>query len=185
MVPSNDSPGALTRAQFRMFTIALVIIILDQVVKRVVVNAMKMGESIDVIGSFVRLTRTANTGAAFGLFRGGTTWFIAISLIAAIVIVVLSRRIVQSRPSERLAFGLILGGALGNLVDRIARGGAVVDFIDIGGPAYRWPAFNVADSAITIGVTLLAVSIVFLRNPVENSDPVDSPDPDADAGDGR
>lgn len=183
MVPSIARPGALTRAQLRMFTTALVIIILDQVVKRVVVNAMKMGESIEVIGSFVRLTRTANTGAAFGLFRGGTTWFIAISLIAAVVIIALSRRIVQSRPSERLAFGLILGGAVGNLIDRIARDGAVVDFIDIGGPAYRWPAFNVADSAITVGVTLLAVSIVFLRSPDENS--ADSPDSDADSGDGR
>ena len=60
-----------------------------------------------------------------------------------------------------------------------------MDFIDIGGPAYRWPAFNVADSAITIGVTLLAVSIVFLRSPGENSDPADSPEPDPDAGDGR
>jgi len=161
MGPSNNSRDAISRAQFWLFSIALVITAMDQVVKRMVVNAMEMGQSIDVVGSFVRLTRTSNTGGAFGMLRGRGNWFIVVSIVAALAIAVLSRQIVRGgRRVERLAFGLILGGALGNLIDRI-RLGAVIDFLDIGGSGYRWPAFNVADSAITIGVTLLAISLVF------------------------
>jgi signal peptidase II len=147
------------------FSTALVIAALDQVVKRVVVHAMQMGQSIDVVGSVVRLTRTSNTGGAFGLLRGRGNWFIAVSFIAALAIAVLARFLVRVRRVERLAFSMILGGAVGNLIDRI-RIGSVVDFIDIGGSGYRWPAFNVADSAITIGVTLLAINLVFLGGAV-------------------
>jgi signal peptidase II len=144
---------------------------MDQVVKRVVVDAMEMGQSIDVVGSCVRLTRTSNTGGAFGLLRGRGNWFIVVSIIAALAIAALSRQIVRGgRRIERLAFGLILGGALGNLIDRI-RLGAVIDFIDIGGSGYRWPAFNVADSAITIGVTLLAISLVFFGGTAGGREP--------------
>jgi signal peptidase II len=144
-----------------LFSTALVITALDQVVKGVVVRAMEMHQSIDVVGSFIRLTRTSNTGGAFGLLRGRGNWFVAVSIAAALAIVALSRQIARgARGIERLAFGLILGGAVGNLIDRV-RIGSVTDFIDIGGSAYRWPAFNVADSAITIGVTLLAISLVF------------------------
>jgi signal peptidase II len=160
MDPSGNSRGALSRAQLWLFSTALVVAALDQVVKRVVVNAMQLGQSIDVVGSIVRLTRTSNTGGAFGLLRGRGNWFIVVSFVAALAIAALSRQIVRGRRIERLAFGLIMGGAVGNLIDRI-RLGSVVDFIDIGGSGYRWPAFNVADSAITIGVTLLAVSLVF------------------------
>lgn len=162
MDPSGSSRGFVTRAQALLLATALVITVLDQVVKRVVVNVLRMGESVDVAGAFVRLTRTSNTGAAFGLFRGRSNWFIAISLIASVIIVALSRKIVEAGRVERVAFSLILGGTVGNLIDRI-RLGAVVDFIDVGAGGFRWPAFNVADSAITIGVTLLAVSILFLN----------------------
>ena len=143
------------------FSTALVIAALDQAVKGGVVRTMEMGQSIDVVGSFVRLTRTSNTGGAFGLLRGRGNWFIVISLVAALAIVVLARQIARGRRVERIAFSLILGGAVGNLIDRI-RLGAVIDFINIGGSGYRWPFFNVADSAITIGVTLLAISLIFL-----------------------
>jgi signal peptidase II len=188
MVHVGNSPGALSRAQLRLFSTALVITLLDQVVKRVVVNVLRVGEPVNVIGSFVRFTRTANTGGAFGLFRGHGTRFAVVSLVASAVIVVLSRQIARARRIEQLAFGLILGGAVGNLIDRI-RLGAVVDFIDIGGSAYRWPAFNVADSAITIGVTLLAVSLVFMRAPEPNGEPgpggTAGGEPEAGAGVGQ
>jgi signal peptidase II len=161
MEPSSDSGGAV-RAQVALLTSALGITVLDQAVKRAVVATMNLGESVDVIGTFVRLTRTSNTGGAFGLLRGRGSWFIMVSILAAAAIVALSRRLAASPRIERIAFSLILGGAVGNLIDRI-RLGAVVDFVDIGGSAYRWPAFNVADSCITIGVTLLAVSLVLLR----------------------
>jgi len=160
------------------FLTALVITALDQVVKRVVVHAMEMGQSIDVVGSVVRLTRTSNTGGAFGLLRGRGNWFIAVSFVAALAIAVLAKHLAKVRRVERLAFSLILGGAVGNLIDRI-RIGAVVDFIDVGGSGYRWPAFNVADSAITIGVTLLAISLVFLGGAAGGSEA------EPDVGDGQ
>lgn len=144
-----------------LLLLAAVIIAADQVVKLIVVNTMRMGSSIDVLGSVVRLTRTANTGAAFGLFRGGSTWFVWISAIASLAIIAFSREIAKMRFWERTAFGLVLGGAVGNLVDRI-RLGAVVDFLDVGFGTLRWPSFNVADSAITIGVVILAIHLVFL-----------------------
>jgi signal peptidase II len=143
-----------------LFSTALLITALDQVVKRVVVNTIQFGQSIDVVGSFVRLTRTSNTGGAFGLLRGRGNWFIVVSVLAALTIAALSRQIARGRRLERIAFSLILGGALGNLIDRLHLG-SVVDFVDIGGSAYRFPAFNVADSSITIGVTLLAIGLIF------------------------
>ena len=146
-----------------LLLLGVLIVAADQLVKLLVVSAMRMGHSIDVIGSVVRLTRTANTGAAFGLFRGGSTWFVWISAAASIAIIAFSREIAKMRFWERTAFGLVLGGAVGNLVDRI-RLGAVVDFIDIGFGAVRWPSFNVADSAITVGVVILAIHLVFLSN---------------------
>lgn len=178
MGPSGYNRGALSRAQLWLFSTALVITALDQVVKRVVVDAMEMGQAIDVVGSVVRLTRTSNTGGAFGLLRGRGNWFIVVSFVAALAIAALSRQIARGRRVERLAFGLILGGAVGNLIDRV-RLGAVIDFIDIGGSGYRWPAFNVADSAITIGVTLLAVSLVFFGGAC------DGREPESDVGDGQ
>lgn len=185
MEPSSDSRRAAGRAQFAMLASALGLTVLDQAVKRAVVSTMSLGESVEVIGSIVRLTRTSNTGGAFGLLRGRSSWFIVVSILAAAGIAAFSRRLARAPGIERIAFTLILGGALGNLIDRI-RTGAVVDFIDIGGSAYRWPAFNVADSCITIGVTLLAISLVFLRSaPHELRGTPPESGAETDAGDGR
>jgi len=140
---------------------AFIIVLADQVVKKVVTTVMELGESVDFLGSLVRFTRTANTGAAFGLMRGRSLIFIIVSAVASIAIAVSHRQIARLRPLEQVAFGLIMGGALGNLIDRV-RLGAVVDFINIGIGDLRWPYFNVADSAITIGVTVLAFHILFL-----------------------
>jgi signal peptidase II len=195
MVPSkgsNENPGddvrAVTRSQLSLLSTALVITALDQVVKRVVVNTMELGQSIDVVGSVVRLTRTSNTGGAFGLLRGQGSWFVVVSAVAALAIAVMSRQIARGRRIERIAFGLILGGAVGNLIDRI-RLGSVIDFIDVGGSAYRWPAFNVADSGITIGVTLLAITLIFLSGTQNGREPAanhhNDDEPRTDAGEGR
>lgn len=143
-----------------MFLIAGVIVVLDQIIKAIVVHSMQMGSSINILGSVVRLTRTENSGAAFGLFKDGRIAFIIVSAIASLAIIVLRREIAKMRSREQMSFGLILGGAVGNLVDRV-RVGAVVDFLDIGVGSVRWPAFNVADSAITIGVSILAFYLIF------------------------
>lgn len=143
-----------------MFVTALCVTVADQVVKKVVTMVMDLGESVDFLGSIVRFTRMANTGAAFGMMKGRSLVFIVISAAASIAIIAFHREITKMRSLERLAFGLILGGAVGNLIDRV-RVGAVVDFIDIGAGSLRWPAFNVADSAITIGVVILAFHLLF------------------------
>ncbi|MBD3366770.1 MAG: signal peptidase II [Candidatus Eisenbacteria bacterium] len=148
-------------ANLRLFATALIIVVSDQMVKRVVVDVLGMGEIRNVWGTFLRLTRTENTGAAFGIFRGQSTWFIVISALAAAAIIFFRREIARMQAMHQLAFGLILGGALGNLIDRV-RIGAVIDYLDIGVGTTRWPAFNIADSAITIGVVLLAVHLVFM-----------------------
>lgn len=156
-----------------MLSTALVIIVLDQVVKRAVVSSLRLGASIDLIGSFARLTRTSNTGAAFGMLRGRGPLFIAISALASAAIVLFSREIAKMRRAEQVAFGLVLGGAVGNLIDRV-RIGAVVDFIDLGIGTARFAAFNVADSAITIGVIILAFHLIFM--PRRDPEPVGQAD---------
>jgi len=170
MERSTDNEAGGLGTHLRLFATALVIVVSDQMVKRVVVDVLGMGETRNVWGTFFRLTRTENTGAAFGIFRGQSTWFIIISALAAIAIVFFRKEIARMRPLHQSAFGLILGGAVGNLIDRI-RLGAVVDYLDLGFGATRWPAFNIADSAITIGVVLLAVHLVFMSDRRESESP--------------
>jgi len=157
-----------------MFATALAVLVADQIVKRVVATFLTVGDPVNVLGSFARFTRIENTGAAFGVLKGRGVWFIAVSAAASIAIAVLSREIAKMRRGEQIAFGLILGGALGNLLDRV-RLGAVVDFIDIGVNDVRWPSFNVADSGITIGVTLLAIYLLFLSRPGQIGTPSEGP----------
>ena len=164
--PSSPSVSGLAAGVRRLFVTAVSITVLDQVVKKVVTTVMELGESADFIGSVVRFTRTSNTGAAFGMLRGRALLFIIISSAAAFAISAFCRQIARQRVWEQMAFGLILGGAVGNLIDRI-RLGAVVDFINIGIGDLRWPYFNVADSAITIGVAILAFHLLFRSNPAE------------------
>jgi signal peptidase II len=161
MERSIDSPMVCRGAVVRLFATALFIVAADQLVKGVVVSVLESVRSIDFLGSVVRFTRTTNTGAAFGLLRGQGPWFIVVSAAASLAIILFRREIAKLRRWDQIAFGLILGGAVGNLIDRI-RLGAVIDFIDIGIRHLRWPSFNVADSAITIGVVLLAYGFILL-----------------------
>jgi len=140
--------------------VAVATVILDQVTKAAVVGGMGIGERSPVFGTFLRLThiRNSDSGAVFGMMRGASTYFTVFSIIAAAVLVVVL--IVAKRASTlvRVSLGMVLGGAVGNLIDRL-RFGAVVDFLDVGiSESVRWPCFNVADSAITVGVFLLILS---------------------------
>ena len=142
--------------------ITAAVIALDQLTKQLVVRSFKLHESVPVIPGFFDLTYVRNPGAAFGFLAGAqgmwrSIFFITVSMVALAVILALVR---QSR--ERLpliALALIGGGAVGNLVDRV-RFGEVVDFIDWYYRTYHWPTFNIADSAITIGVGLLAIDML-------------------------
>ena len=128
---------------------------IDQASKLFVVTSFAPGESVAVLGPLLHLTYVQNTGAAFGLLKGQQTLFIALTIG---VIAWLMWELFLKRPEARGVvwdYALILGGALGNLLDRI-RLGYVVDFIDL----RVWPVFNIGDSAITIGVSWLLLRLV-------------------------
>lgn len=139
-----------------LILVASTVIMLDQLTKAVIIHYLSLHQSIEVIGGFFNITHIRNPGAAFGIFRGSNEIFRTLFLtgisIAALVVIFFVYRGVKDTAS-RIAFSLIAGGAAGNLVDRI-RFGEVIDFLDFYAGSYHWPAFNVADSAITAGVFL-------------------------------
>ena len=128
---------------------------LDQLSKYLVRANLSLGDSWPDEG-FVRLTHGTNTGSAFGLFPNQTAILIVASIVAIGFIVYFYKTHAMPRPLLRLAIGMLLGGAIGNLIDRL-RVGAVVDFIDVG----WWPIFNLADSSIVVGMFLL-VAVLYL-----------------------
>lgn len=134
-------------------------LVLDQLTKAWVRGEMELHTAIPVLGDFVRLRFVKNAGAAFGLFQGSRLLFIAISLasVAMVMYLILSGRY-RFRGSH-VAFGLVMGGAIGNMVDRFVIP-EVIDFIDIGIGLHRWPTFNVADIGVTLGVLYLAASFL-------------------------
>lgn len=156
------------KPQHKLFVVLTAgVLFLDQLSKAVVSSALRMYEVRPIIHGLLNLTRIHNTGAAFGLLSGQvsparTFFFLAVSVLAMGVVVWMLLRLPEGQKMEQVALSLIFAGALGNVVDRI-RLGEVVDFIDIYYHSYHWPAFNVADSAISIGVILLLFRLVFVR----------------------
>lgn len=138
----------LRRSSPRILIVALFVVVCDQASKALVVAQMYLGERIEIF-SLLSLERTSNSGIAFGL-AGHVPSLVLILVAAAIVVVLLLLGTQMKWRGSSIAIGLILGGALGNLLDRIFRG-SVVDFIDLP----HWPTFNLADVAITVGVVLL------------------------------
>ncbi len=133
--------------------IAVTIVGLDQFSKWLVVRSIRPEETHVVISGFFSLVNWRNTGAAWGIFRDYNLVLTAISLLTVLALYLFRHSFQLSRPGPRLALGLIAGGIIGNLVDRI-RVGSVIDFLSFYVGEYHWPAFNVADSAICIGVGL-------------------------------
>jgi signal peptidase II len=138
-----------------LLSLAAVVLALDLVTKLVVVATIEPGEDIRVLGGALYLTNLRNTGAAFSFAQGATVLFSLIAVVAAVVIVRTARRLRST--GWAVALGLVLGGAVGNLIDRVFRDpgflrGGVVDFFSVFGPDGRvFPVFNVADSAIVCG----------------------------------
>lgn len=139
--------------------IAAAAAVIDQITKTAVAERLYLTESIEVIRGLFNLVHYRNPGAAFSILASGgtlrTVFLIGTSLAALIVIGFLARQ--ASGLLQTIALGLIAGGAIGNLIDRM-RFGYVVDFLDFHMGAYHWPAFNAADSAITVGVVLAAIA---------------------------
>jgi signal peptidase II len=142
------------RAALLAGALCLFVLALDQTSKAVVEERIAIGEKVDLLGP-VKLTLAHNEGVAFGLAGGGGALLVAVTLAALGFVVCLFAR-EPARPWMWVATGLLAGGAIGNLVDRI-RADAVTDFIDL--PS--WPAFNLADAAITVGVIVLI--LIYLR----------------------
>ena len=138
--------------------IVLSVVFLDQITKQLIIKYLSSSDSLEVF-PFLHIVSVRNTGAAFGAFRGfGSGIFIAISVVAiGFVINLIIRRAYNS-----FGLSLVLGGAIGNLIDRIFYG-KVVDFVDFHVGAFHWPAFNVADSALTVGITIIILTSLFKK----------------------
>ena len=159
--------------------VAAAVVVLDQMTKRIAEDRLERSgvRSVPVpgVGDFLRLTYVENRGAAFGLLQDQTAFFVLVGVIVIGVIAASYRYLPRSGFRLQLALGLQLGGAIGNLIDRV-RQGYVVDFVDFGYHSNWWPVFNVADSAIVIGVFLLALGALF---PGIDGQPEAAPAPDA------
>ena len=157
--------------KLRVFVISLVIVLpLDQATKQWIVEKIHYADRIEIIPGLFDLTHVRNAGGAFSFFADGPheqrmIFFIGTTLIAIVLLLVFYRNLESEEVLPATALGVVLGGALGNLTDRL-RYGEVVDFLDVhlwGG--YTWPTFNVADSALVCGVGLLLIQIGLDRKP--------------------
>ena len=137
--------------------VAVVVFVLDRITKIAVEANLAVGRSVDVIGEWVRISHVTNSGAAFGLLPERTTLLSILSVVAVFAIVYYYRRLAANSLLVSATLGMQLGGAIGNLVDRVGQG-YVVDFVDVGIPGgVRFWSFNVADSSIVVGIIAVTV----------------------------
>ncbi|MDD5382390.1 MAG: signal peptidase II [Candidatus Margulisbacteria bacterium] len=148
------------------YFIVLLIVVLDQYFKYLVHKLMFLGQSIPLLGEVIKLTYVRNTGAAFSTFIGFSPYLIAVGIIVALGVIYFHYRLPAKALFLQTALALVLGGSLGNLLDRIFRS-YVVDYLDI----TIWPVFNFADVMINVGVILIAVKL-FLKEEKDVSNPV-------------
>jgi signal peptidase II len=146
------------RSAWRWFVLAAVVLLADQATKAMVLARFVLGERLELTG-FFNMVLVYNKGAAFSLFSNAPGWQTPLLIGFALVAIGIVGTLLVRSPGRRLlcsGLALILGGALGNLIDRL-RYGQVVDFLDFHAAGWHWPAFNVADSAITVGAALLII----------------------------
>jgi signal peptidase II len=146
-----------------------VIVLCDQVTKLYIDAVMWPHQSITVIENYFDITYVRNPGGAFGLFAQANRGMVrplllGLSAVAAVIIIMIYQSTPPDRILVRLAFSLIMGGAIGNLIDRL-RFDEVIDFLDVHWAHYHWPAFNIADAAITVGVAILCWELLFGKAP--------------------
>jgi len=164
--------------KYRILLVSAAVLLVDQLSKWLIQSSMELHASLQVLGNFFRLTFVENPGMAFGLQLGNNRFFTVFAILASIVMAYYLLQLPMEQRLARLALALVLGGALGNLLDRLLRG-KVVDFFDFeffdlhlpsfqllsfrfpGYDLERWPVFNVADIAVTIGMVLLLIVILF------------------------
>jgi len=157
------------RKYLRLVLISGAVIVTDQITKAYILNALPLFDSIPVIPGLFSITHIHNPGGAFGLLADQASWirkgvFLILSSAAAVIVLYFHHRTPKTHPWLAAGLALIFGGAVGNLIDRF-RFGKVVDFLDFYIGTAHWPAFNVADSAITIGVGIFVLHLVLNRMP--------------------
>jgi signal peptidase II len=147
--------------------LSVLVVVVDQLTKRLVDTSMQLYQSVELV-PFFQLTYLRNQGAAFSFLAGAGGWqrwfFIGLAVAASALICFWLKRMDKERRWEAAAWALVLGGALGNLIDRVVYG-YVIDFLDVYYGQWHWPAFNVADSAITVGVAMLLIDSFRSRSP--------------------
>lgn len=171
MAGATDKRG-LARVNFTSFwrlpgLLSLLLVVFDQLSKLVIVSQYPIGWQKPVIAGFFNLVHVRNTGAAWGIMAEHTWVLGLLSVLAAVLMVVFFRRLSGDQPFMALVLGGIHGGIVGNMIDRLVRG-SVVDFLDFEFGGWHWPAFNVADSAISVGVVLVLLASFFLPAPGED-----------------
>ena len=167
----------------RLFwALAAAILIGDLVTKRIVELHLLPVPPIPVVGEWIQLRLVYNQGAAFGIDLGPySRWiFMVLAVIAVVLLYRLSRGSPRSDRLRHLACGLVAGGAVGNLVDRLRHANGVVDFIDVGVGLHRWPTFNLADIGVSCGAILLAISL-WIEDSRRRREESSSPPPAASA----
>lgn len=142
------------------------VIVADQITKFVILRSLPFGASRPVLGPLLSLTHTRNTGGAFSLFQANNEIFIVVASLATVALLVAYHRYHRDHLPVAAALALALGGAIGNLIDRI-RYGYVVDFFDI----HIWPIFNIADSAITVAIVVLLWRFLLAKEPGPATEP--------------
>lgn len=141
-----------------LIILSLLFLIIDQISKLLVMKNLTVNNSITIIKDFFYLTYTHNTGAAFSILLGKRIFLIIITIVVLVIIFNYIKKNKITRKVELVSFSLVVGGSLGNLIDRIIHG-YVIDFIDMKIFGYDFPVFNIADSFITIGVILLILTL--------------------------
>lgn len=159
---ASDAEATMASYPRRLFVLAaLAAVAFDLVTKLIAATLLLRTPGIPVIGDWFQLRLVYNPGAAFGLHVGPySRWFLsAVALVAVFVLARMSRGTPAAAHFRQLALGLVAGGAAGNLLNRIGSARGVVDFLDVGIGAYRWPTFNMADVAVSCGAIALAISL--------------------------
>jgi signal peptidase II len=162
-VERGESAGEGLRKAIVLLLTAAIVLVADQVTKAVVVANLAIGAKARILGDLVQVWHAQNRGAAFSLFQGGTIIFLIVSLLSIGLVAYFYREFRDRSPWLHVDLGIVLGGTLGNFVDRL-RQGYVTDWISVGVGDARWPTFNVADASVVVGIGVL-VLYLFLTNP--------------------
>ena len=171
--PVASEPRRSDRLRLRLGSLAGLIVVLDQATKAMVRAMLPLHDSVELVPGFLSLTHVRNTGAAFGLLNGVDFPFkasvmTAVALTALIAIGVYAVKTAISQPVAQIGLALVMGGAVGNLIDRVTAG-YVVDFIDVFWREWHFWAFNVADAGITIGASLLILDMIWMDGHVSET----------------